>query len=172
VAGGCGLALGLLTVVGPTHFSPQQGFGDTVIDLMFVRVEDSIVLHYDILADIWGRSDHMPLTVVLPGPESYIPATCWTISADSDEEEAYVAAFLSGLEPLLQWRGDSTVEVDGVVKAISDVFDGMVHPCQRKTSVQELQGVVDGRLFSRSRHISCLPCGRGLEALPPYHEGG
>jgi Endonuclease-reverse transcriptase len=43
-AGGCGLALGLPSVVRLRHFSPQQGFGDTVIDLMFVRVKDSIVL--------------------------------------------------------------------------------------------------------------------------------
>jgi hypothetical protein len=121
-AGGYGLALGLPTVVGPTHFSPQQGFGNTVIDLMFIWVEDSIVLCYDILADAWGWSDHAPLTVVLPGPDSYILATRWTISADSDEEEAYVAAILSDLELLLQWRGDSTVEIDEVVKAISDVF--------------------------------------------------
>jgi hypothetical protein len=122
VAGGCGLSLGLLTVVGLTHFSPQQGFGDTVIDLMFVRVEDSLVLCYDILTDVWGQSDCAPLTIMLPGLESYIPATRWAISADEDEEEAYLAAVLSGLEPLLQWRGDSTAEVDEVVKAISDVF--------------------------------------------------
>jgi Endonuclease-reverse transcriptase len=122
VAGGCGLSLGLLTVAGPTHFSPQQGFGDTIIDLMFVRVEDSLVLCYDIMAGVQGQSDHVPLTVVLPGPESYVPATCWVISADSDEEEAYLAGVLSGLEPLLQWRGDSTAEVDEVVEAISDVF--------------------------------------------------
>jgi Endonuclease-reverse transcriptase len=60
VAGGCGLSLGLPTVAGPTHFSPQQGFGDTVIDLMFVWVEASLVLRYDILAGVWGRSDHAP----------------------------------------------------------------------------------------------------------------
>jgi Endonuclease-reverse transcriptase len=122
VAGGCGLSLGLPTMAGLMHFSPQQGFGNTVIDLMFVQVEDTLVLHYDILAGVWGWSDHVLLTIMLPGPESYIPATCWAISADSDEEEAYLAAVLSGLEPLLQWRGDSMAEVDEVVKAISDVF--------------------------------------------------
>jgi Endonuclease-reverse transcriptase len=102
VAGVCGLALSLPTVAGPTHFSPQQGFGNTVIDLMFVWVEDSLVLCHDILADVWGWSDHTPLTIMLPGPESYVLATCWTISTDSDEEEAYMAAVLSGLKPLLQ----------------------------------------------------------------------
>jgi hypothetical protein len=104
------------------HFSPQQGFGNTVIDLMFVRAEDSIVLCYDICMNAWGHSDHAPLTIMLPGPDSYIPAMCWTISVDSDKEEAYLAAVLSGLKPLLQWRGDSAAEVDGVVEAISDVF--------------------------------------------------
>jgi Endonuclease-reverse transcriptase len=121
-AGGCGLALGLPTMAGLTHFSPQWGFGDTVIDLMFIWVEDSLVLRYNIRVDVRGQSDHVPLTVVLPGPESYIPATRWTISADSDEEEAYLVAVLSRLQPLLQWRGDSMAEIDEVVKAISDVF--------------------------------------------------
>jgi hypothetical protein len=91
-------------------------------DLMFVRAEDSIVLHYDILVDAQGRSDHVPLTITLPGLDSYILATCWMIGMDEDEEEAYLATVLSGLEPLLQWRGNSAAEVDGVVEAISDVF--------------------------------------------------
>jgi Endonuclease-reverse transcriptase len=76
MAGGCGLP----AMAGPTHFSPQQEFGDTVIDLMFVRVEDSIVLCYNILVDAQGHSDHVLLTITLPGPDSYIPAMCWTIS--------------------------------------------------------------------------------------------
>jgi hypothetical protein len=109
-------------MAGPIHFSPQQGFGDTVIDLMFVRAEDSIVLCHEILADAWGHSDHMALTIMLPGPDSYILAMRWTISVESDEEEAYLAAVLTGLEPLLQWRGDSAAEIDGVVEAISDIF--------------------------------------------------
>jgi hypothetical protein len=104
-AWGCGLALRSMTMVGPTHFSPQQEFGNTVIDLMFVWAEDSIILQYNILVDAQGQSDHAPLAIMLPGPDSYIPATCWTISADSDEEEAYLAAVLSGLEPLLEWGG-------------------------------------------------------------------
>jgi hypothetical protein len=38
------------------------------------------------------------------------------------EEEAYLAAVLSGLEPLLEWGGDSAADIDGVVQAISDVL--------------------------------------------------
>jgi hypothetical protein len=109
-------------MAGLMHFSPQQEFGNTVIDLMFIRAEDSIVLQYDMLAGARGCSDHAPLTIMLPGPDSYILATCWTISVDSDEEKAYLATVLSGLEPLLQQGADLVVEIDEVVQAILEVF--------------------------------------------------
>jgi hypothetical protein len=121
-AEGCGLALGRPEEAGPTHFPVQGNFNPTVIDLMFVPVALLLTMVYEIHTEDRGHSDHAFLSVVLPGPDSMVPATRWASCKDSDEEVAYKAAILARLQPLLDWRGNSPAEIEGVVSAISEIF--------------------------------------------------
>jgi hypothetical protein len=133
VADGCGLALGRPEEASPTHFPVQGNFNPMVIDLMFVPVALSLTMVYEIHAEDRGHSDHAFLSVVLPGLDSMVPAMQWSIRKDSDEEVVYKAAVLTGLQPLLDWRGD-----------LWDLREGVVGPCQRKPAVLSLERVVDG----------------------------
>jgi hypothetical protein len=113
-----GLALGHPEEASPTHFPVQGNFNPTVIDLMFVPMALSLTMEYEIHAEDRGRSDHAFLSIILPGPDSMVPATWWSIPKDSEEEVAYKAAVLTRLQPLLDWRGDSPAEIEEVVSAI------------------------------------------------------
>jgi hypothetical protein len=75
---------------GPTHFPYNKDLMPTVIDLMFVPAEVSLTTEHEIHPDLRGTSDHAPLMVTLPGPDSEVPVTCWSIQAGSDEEQAYL----------------------------------------------------------------------------------
>jgi hypothetical protein len=77
---------------------------------------------YEIHPDLRGTSDHAPLTVTLPGPDSEVPVTRWSIQSGTDEEQAYLGEVLESLELLLGWEGQMAGEVDEVVEAISTAF--------------------------------------------------
>jgi hypothetical protein len=107
---------------GPTHFPYNKDLTPTVIDLMFVPAEVSLTTEHEIHPDLRGTSDHAPLTVTLPGPDSEVPVTHWSIQSGTDEEQAYLGEVLESLESLLGWEGQTAGEVDEVVEAISTAF--------------------------------------------------
>jgi endonuclease/exonuclease/phosphatase family metal-dependent hydrolase len=74
-----GLGLCLPVEPGPTHFPFNQDLSKTVIDLMFVRGDLSLVLQHMIVPEGRGRSDHAPLVITIPGPGSLVPVTRWSI---------------------------------------------------------------------------------------------
>jgi hypothetical protein len=117
-----GLTLSSPVEEGPTHFPFNEALTPTVIDLMFVPAEVSLTMEHEIHPDLRGMSDHAPLTVTLPGPDSEVPVTRWSIQAGSDEEQAYLGEVLESLELLLTWEGQTVGEVDRVVEAISAAF--------------------------------------------------
>ena len=117
-----GLTLSFPVLEGPTHFPYNQALTPTVIDLMFVPAEASLCVEHEILAEARGTSDHAPLTIALPGPDSEVPVTRWAIKVGSDEEAAYRGAVLDSLEPLLEWQGQTPGEIDVVVQAIASAF--------------------------------------------------
>jgi hypothetical protein len=89
---------------------------------MFVPAEVSLTTEHEIHPDLRGTSDHAPLTITLPGPDSEVPVTRWSIQSGTDEEQAYLGEVLESLELLLGWEGQTAGEVDGVVEAISTAF--------------------------------------------------
>jgi hypothetical protein len=89
---------------------------------MFVPVEVSLTTEHKIHPDLRGTSDHAPLTVTLPGPDSEVPVTRWSIQSGSDKEQAYLGEVLESLELLLGWEGQTAGEVDEIVEAISTAF--------------------------------------------------
>jgi hypothetical protein len=117
-----GLTLSSPVEEGPTHFPYNEDLTPTVIDLMFVPVEVSLTTEHEIHPDLRGTSDHAPLTVTLPGPDSEVPVTRWSIQSGTDEEQAYLGEVLESLELLLGWEGQTAGEVDEVVEAISTAF--------------------------------------------------
>jgi hypothetical protein len=117
-----GLTLSSPVEEGPTHFPYNEDLTPTVIDLMFVPAEVSLTTEHEIHPDLRGTSDHAPLTVTLPGPDSEVPVTRWSIQSGSDEEQAYLGEVLESLELLLGWEGQTAEEVDEVVEAISTAF--------------------------------------------------
>ena len=68
-----GLTRCLPSVAGPTHFPFNRNLSPTVIDLIFVRDELSLQIVHHILPDDRGPSDHAPLIVTVPGPDSLVP---------------------------------------------------------------------------------------------------
>jgi hypothetical protein len=117
-----GLILSSPVEEGPTHFPFNEALTPTVIDLMFVPVEVSLTTEHEIHPNLRETSDHTPLTVMLPGPDSEVPVTHWSIQSGTDEEQAYLGEVLESLESLLGWEGQIAGEVDKVVKAISATF--------------------------------------------------
>jgi hypothetical protein len=117
-----GLTLSSPVEEGPTHFPYNEDLTPTVIDLMFVPAEVSLTTEHEIHPDLRGTSDYAPLTVTLPGPDSEVLVTRWSIQSGSDEEQAYLGEVLESLELLLGWEGQTAEEVDGVVEAISTAF--------------------------------------------------
>jgi hypothetical protein len=117
-----GLTLSTPVEAGPTHFPYNKALMATVIDLMFVPTEVSLTVEHSILMDMRGTSDHAPLTVVLPGPDSEVLVTHWSIIAGSDEESTYRGEVLDALEPLLAWEGQSIGDLDDVILAIAVIF--------------------------------------------------
>jgi hypothetical protein len=107
---------------GPTHFPFNKALTPTVIDLMFVPAEVSLMMEHEIHPDLQGTSDHAPLMVTLPGPDSEVSVTRWSIQSGTDEEQAYLGEVLESLESLLGWEGQTAGEVDKVVEAISAAF--------------------------------------------------
>jgi hypothetical protein len=122
VAEGGRQALGHPETTGHTHFPVQGNFNPTVIDLIFVPTALSLALEYEIHVDDRGRSDHVFLSVILPGLDSMVPATWWSIRKDSEEETAYKAAVLTTLQPLLGWVGNFPVNIKEFILAISGIF--------------------------------------------------
>lgn len=106
----------------PTHYPYREELQPMVIDLMFISEEEALTVHHSILAEERGTSDHAPLTITISAPGSQVPATKWAIRKDSDEEAAFLGDILLGLDPLLQWEGNSSGEIDDVVEAISAIF--------------------------------------------------
>jgi hypothetical protein len=117
-----GLTLSSPVEESPTHFPYNEDLTPTVIDLMFVLVEVSLTTEHEIHPDLQGTSDHAPLTVTLPGPDSEVLVTRWSIQSGTDEEQAYLGEVLESLELLLGWEGQTAEEVDEVVGAISTAF--------------------------------------------------
>jgi hypothetical protein len=117
-----GLTLSSPVEEGPTHFPYNEDLTPTVIDLMFVPAEVSLTTEHEIHPDMRGTSDHAPLMVTLPGPDSEVPVTRWSIQSGTDEEQAYLGKVLESLELLLGWEGQTAEEVDEVVMAISTAF--------------------------------------------------
>jgi hypothetical protein len=89
---------------------------------MFIPAEVSLTTEHEIHPDLRGMSDHAPLTITLPGPDSEVPVTHWSIQSGTDEEQAYLGEVLESLEALLMWEGQTAGEVDEVVEAISSAF--------------------------------------------------
>jgi Endonuclease-reverse transcriptase len=81
-----GLGRCLRVVPGPTHFPFNQFLSPTVIDLLFICEELSIRVSHQILPDARVPSDHAPLVVNVPDPDSLIPVTQWSIKLESDAE--------------------------------------------------------------------------------------
>jgi hypothetical protein len=117
-----GLTLSLPMEEGPTHFPYNEDLTPTIINLMFVPAEVSLTTEHEIHPDLRGTSDHAPLRVTLPGPDSEVLVTRWSIQVETDEEQAYLGEVLKSLELLLGWEGQTAEEVDGVVEAISAAF--------------------------------------------------
>src|SRR5882757_3837649 len=122
VADALDLTLSTPVEEGPTHFPFNEDLTPTVIDLMFVPFMISLTTEHEILSEMRGTSDHAPLVVTLPGPDSEVPVTRWTIVPGSDEESAYRGDVLTALGSLSMWRGDTAQEVDEVTEAISFAF--------------------------------------------------
>jgi hypothetical protein len=102
-----GLTLSSPVAEGPTHFPYNEDLTPTIIDLMFVPAEVSLTTEHEIHPDLRGTSDHAPLTVTLPGPDSEVPVTRWSIQLGSDKEQAYLGEVLESLELLLGWEGQT-----------------------------------------------------------------
>jgi hypothetical protein len=117
-----GLTLSSPMEEGPTHFPYNEDLMPTIIDLMFVPAEVSLTTEHEIHPDMRGTSDHAPLTVTLPGLDSEVPVTRWSIQSGSDKKQAYLGKVLESLELLLGWEGHTAGEVDEVVEAISAAF--------------------------------------------------
>jgi Endonuclease-reverse transcriptase len=78
-----GLSRCLPVVPGPTHFPFNQFLSPMVIDLLFIRDELSIRISHHILPDARVPSDHAPLVITVPGPDSLVPVTWWSIKPES-----------------------------------------------------------------------------------------
>ena len=123
VAEWVGLSLFLSEVAGPTHFPYNGELWPTVIDLMFVPDEEALVLWHTIIPEDRGTSDHAPLAITISAPGLQVPETQWAIHKNSDEEASFLENVASGLQPLLEWRGGSIVELESIVNSIASVFN-------------------------------------------------
>jgi hypothetical protein len=117
-----GLTLSSPVEEGPTHFPYNKDLTPSVIDLMFVPAEVFLTTEHKIHPDLQGTSDYALLTVTLPGPDSEVLVTRWSIQSGTNEEQAYLGGVLESLEALLGWEEQTAGKVDGVVEAISTAF--------------------------------------------------
>src|SRR6202790_5117279 len=117
-----GLGLCLPAEPGPTPFPFNRDLSPTVIDLMFVREDLSLVYQHTIVPEGRGPSDHAPLVISIPAPDSLVPVTRWLLPRDSDAEFDYLVEVRSALAPLLAWRGTTPQELEEITSAISSIF--------------------------------------------------
>ena len=122
VAGMVSLARCLPEVPGPTHFPYDVNLAPTVIDLLFVHMEEVVTLHHRILTEERGPSDHAPLVISFLAPGMAVPATKWSIKPGSDEEGDFLTEVQAKFLALLDWQGSTPGEMDEVVGVISSAF--------------------------------------------------
>ena len=96
-AGMVGLGRCLPEVAGPTHFPYAADLTPTVIDLMFVWMEEVVTLRHRILKEERGPADHAPLTISILAPGMAVPATKWAIKSGSEEEGNFLLEVQSKL---------------------------------------------------------------------------
>src|SRR6202035_617759 len=107
-----GLSLSTPEEAGPTHFPYAEQLRPTVIDLMFIPEEETLVTHHSIIPEERGTLDHAPLVITLQAPRSQVPATRWDIRKGSDEEASFLEDVALKLQTLLQWEGSTIAEID------------------------------------------------------------
>ena len=121
LADSLGLVCSLPELPVPTHYLVTDGHANLVIDLIFLGMSCTQVLHR-IEPDLRCSSDHAPLLVNLPISPKNICFSRKVLKCDSDEENDFLSSVTMGLHALNFSRLDSIDNLDLLSKAISRVI--------------------------------------------------
>jgi len=121
LADSLGLVCSLPELSVPTHYSDTDGHANSVIDLIFLGISCTQVLHY-IKPDLRWLSDHTSLLVDLPISPENICFSRKVLKCDSDEENNFLFSVTLELHALNFSRLDSVDDLDLLSKAVSRVI--------------------------------------------------
>ncbi|KAJ2923472.1 hypothetical protein H1R20_g13622, partial [Candolleomyces eurysporus] len=107
---------------GPTYISRANQNIRSVIDLVFVSPTDTLSACVKRAVEHQGRSDHIPLSAVIPLRHTVPKVKGRTLEPFSDEEKEFVTDIVLDIGDLSGYRPTTAEEVERMTSAIADAF--------------------------------------------------
>jgi len=134
LANSLGLVCSLLELPVPTHYLDTDGHANLVIDLIFLGMNCTQVLHC-IKPNLRWPSDHAPLLVDLPISPKNICFSRKVLKHNSNKENNFLSSATMGLHALNFSRLDSVNNLDLLSKAVSRVISNAWNANARNITV-------------------------------------
>ncbi|PPQ88815.1 hypothetical protein CVT25_008488 [Psilocybe cyanescens] len=122
---------------GPTFYPRIQGFHSTVIDLVFVQPDQTLMAQVTQVHNTMGESDHIPLTTTLSISADSGATPCRALKADREEQICFVRV----IEGEFAMKVDEHTplntpnQIDAVAQAIADPFSAAWEICSREVII-------------------------------------
>ncbi|PPQ94964.1 hypothetical protein CVT25_004208 [Psilocybe cyanescens] len=123
--------------LGPTFYPCIQGFCSTVIDLVFVQSDQTLMAQVTQVHNAMGKSDHIPLATTLLISADSGATSHRALKADREEQIHFVrvieeefAIKVDEYAPL-----DTPDQIDAVAQAIADLFSAAWETCSREVTI-------------------------------------
>ncbi|PPQ89846.1 hypothetical protein CVT25_007079 [Psilocybe cyanescens] len=131
------LATGSFVNPGPTFYPCIQGFRSTVIDLVFVQPDQTLMVQVTQVHNTMGKLDHILLATTLLISTDSGATPCRALKADREEQIRFVRVIEGEFAMKVDEHAprDTPDQIDAVAQAIADSFSAAWETCSREVTI-------------------------------------
>ncbi|PPQ95966.1 hypothetical protein CVT25_000409 [Psilocybe cyanescens] len=131
---------------GPTFYPHIQGFRSTVIDLVFVQLDQTLTAQVIWVHNAQGKSDHIPLATTLSISADSGATPCRALKANREEQFCFVRVIKGEFAMKVDKHAplDTLDQIDVVAQAIVDLFSAVWEICSREVTITRLEAILKG----------------------------
>ena len=108
---------------GPTRFADNPHDSNSVIDLVFINLNNSGFGQHTLHHDLHKPSDHVPLIIEVDIEEANIDNVIWSICKDSKEKENFIKAITNNTLAFNTMDIVSKEALETVVQHLANIFN-------------------------------------------------